>query len=164
MARAAPRPPGRSSRTITRNWNELLQELRVTQTGVQILTGFLLTLPFTSVFGDLEPRQTVTYLVVLAGAVLSTGFVVAPVAFHRVLFRRRQRHWIVEAANVCARLGLVCFALTSCGVLFFVFDVVLGPWPAGIAFAVAFLFFVLLWGVVPWWGDHHAERGEPPPE
>ena len=80
-----------SEDTLTRNWNELLQELRVTQTGVQILTGFLLTVPFSNRFEDLTAFQRDVYLAVLAGSVLTTGLVVAPVAMHRVLFRQRRR-------------------------------------------------------------------------
>ena len=68
---------------LNRNWDELLQELRVVQTGVQILTGFLLTVPFSSRFGDLDRLQVDAYLAVLCGSVLTTGFVIAPVAFHR---------------------------------------------------------------------------------
>ena len=155
-------PPNPGSGTITRNWNELLQELRVTQTGVQILTGFLLTIPFTSVFGELGDRQVATYLTVLCGSVVTTGFVIAPVAFHRVLFRRRERPWIVAAANTCARIGLVAFALTSSGVLFLVFDVVVGLTAAAVALAAALSFFVLLWGVVPWWEDHGSRAEQLP--
>ncbi|HYG92737.1 MAG TPA: DUF6328 family protein, partial [Nocardioides sp.] len=70
--RDAPRDDESVQEQLTRNWNELLQELRVTQTGVQILTGFLLTVPFTDRFQDLSSRQHVIYLTVLAGAVLTT--------------------------------------------------------------------------------------------
>jgi len=135
---------------LTRNWNELLQEIRVTETGVQILTGFLLTVPFSQRFGDLDPFQRHLYLVVLAGSVATTALVVAPVAFHRALFRHRARYWLVEAANRCARLGLVMTALTISGVVFLVFDVVVGT-PAGVvAFVVALAFFTLLWAGSPW--------------
>src|SRR4051812_38571671 len=65
---------------LTRNLNELLQELRVTQTGVQILTGFLLTLPFTDRFKTLDGTQKSVYLGVLVGSVLATGLIIAPVA------------------------------------------------------------------------------------
>ena len=136
---------------LNRNWNELLQELRVAQTGVQILTGFLLTVPFSDRFQDLDRVQVATYLAVLCGAVLTTGFVIAPVAFHRVLFRQRMRDWLVEAANHCARTGLVLLAFTSSGVLFLVFDVVEGRTPAIIAVTIALAFFALLWAVIPIW-------------
>ena len=142
----------------TRNWNELLQELRVTQTGVQILTGFLLTVPFSPAFGDLGQRQVVTYLGVLSGGTLTTALVVAPVAFHRVLFRRGQRPWLVSAANTCARIGLVSFGMTSSGVLFLVFDVVVGLGAALVVLAVALTSFAALWGVLPLVGDRLGTR------
>ncbi|MDQ4097655.1 MAG: DUF6328 family protein [Actinomycetota bacterium] len=135
--------------TLTRNWSELLQELRVTQTGVQILTAFLLTVPFTSRFDALDRFQRTTYLVVLCGSMLTTGFVVAPVAFHRVLFRRRMRRWLVEAANHSARAGLLMLALTSSGALLLVFDVVVNRTAAVVASVLSGLFFIALWIVPP---------------
>ncbi|MCW2753166.1 MAG: sodium:proton antiporter [Marmoricola sp.] len=139
-----------SAKRIDRNWNELLQEIRVVETGVQILTGFLLTVPFSSRFAGLSELQRSIYLVVLSGAVLTTALIVAPVAFHRVLFRHRARPWLVEAANRCARAGLVVLGLTICGVLFVVFDVVAGWFAAGLALAFGATTFVVLWGIVPW--------------
>lgn len=138
-----------SDEQLTRNWNELLQELRVTQTGSQILAGFLLTVPFSDRYDDLTAGQVRIYLAVICGAVLSTGFVIAPVAFHRMLFRRGERRWIVEAANTTARIGLGMLALTSAGVLFLVFDVTVGTVPALVAFGCAVVFFGGLWLAVP---------------
>jgi hypothetical protein len=109
---------------LTRNLNELLQELRVTQTGVQILTGFLLTLPFTNRFPDLDALQRNVYLAILSGSVVATGLIIGPVAFHRVLFRQGERHWIVTAADRSARAGLVALAATTSGVVWLVFDLV----------------------------------------
>jgi hypothetical protein len=134
---------------LTRNISELLQELRVVQTGVQILTGFLLTVPFSTRFDDLTGFQVAVYLCVLCGSVLTTGFVIAPVAFHRIVFRHHERRWLVEAANRCARVGLVLLALTSSGVLLLVFDVVLGRAAGLAAFGVAAAFFAGLWVAVP---------------
>jgi len=146
---------------LTRNWDELLQELRVTQTGVQILTAFLLTVPFTDRFSELDGLQRSTYLMVLSGSVLTTALVVAPVAFHRVLFRRRMRRWLVEAANQCARAGLAMLALTSSGSLFLVFDVVTDRALAIVAAAIAPLLFVSLWVVAPLAADRRTGRGRP---
>src|ERR1700709_971127 len=107
---------------LTRNLNELLQELRVTQTGVQILTGFLLTLPFAARFKALDDVQRYSYLGVLAGSVLATGLIIAPGAFHRMLFRRGQRPWLVEDANKAGRPGLAARGLTTSGMVWLVFD------------------------------------------
>lgn len=134
---------------LTRNLNELLQELRVMQTGVQILTGFLLTVPFSSRFPDLTSTQQYVYLAVLCGSVLATGLIVAPVAFHRTLFRQGERKWIVEAANNSARQGLVALAVTTAGVVWLVFDVVIGRPASFVAAACAIAVFGILWGVLP---------------
>lgn len=152
MSSDQPGPLGNETeqQKLTRNFNELLQELRVTQTGVQILTGFLLTLPFTTRFDNLDSLQKNAYLGVLTGSVIATGFIIAPVAFHRLLFRRGERPWIIEAANHSARVGLAALALTTSGVVWLVFDIVTNRLLAGIAGGSSVLFFASLWLTVPW--------------
>ena len=140
---------GRPPEQITRNLNELLQELRVMQTGVQILTGFLLTVPFSNRFVQLTTLQQRLYLGILVAAVLTTLIIVAPVCFHRVLFRRGMREWIVSAAQLCALAGLIGLALVSTAVVLLVFDLVLGGAAALIAAAAVALAFTLMWAVVP---------------
>lgn len=134
---------------LTRNFNELLQELRVTQTGVQILTGFLLTLPFTSRFPHIDDVQRYAYLGVLAGSVIATGLIIAPVAFHRVLFRRGEKPWIVMAASRAAQAGLTALALTTSGVVWLVFDLVISRTAATVAGIVSLVFFGSLWAAFP---------------
>lgn len=134
---------------LTRNLNELLQELRVMQTGAQILTGFLLTIPFTSRFGEVDQTERVVYLAVLATSVVGTALIVAPVAFHRALFRRGEREWIVEAANRAAQSGLAALALAMVGVVWLVFDLVVGAPVSNVVAALAAGMFALLWGVLP---------------
>ncbi len=134
---------------LARNWDDLLQEIRVTQTGVQILTGFLLTVPFSQRFESLDDTQRTTYLIVLAGAVVTTGLVVAPAAFHRILFRHQARPWLVAAADRCARAGLTMVAATVSGVLYLAFDLVAGDRAAAIAFVTSLTFFAVLWWATP---------------
>lgn len=141
--------PERRHEQITRNWNEMLQELRVMQTGVQILTGFLLTVPFTDRFHDLDDRQRTIYLGLIAGSVLTTCLIVAPVSFHRVLFRQRQRPWLVAAGHACARAGLIGFGLVSATVVLFVFDIVAGGAVAAVAAIAVLALFAGLWVGVP---------------
>lgn len=146
------RRPSRS--TLTRNWDELLQEIRVTQTGVQILTGFLLTVPFSSRFEQLTGPQRGIYLAVLTGSVLTTGLVVAPVAFHRVLFRQRRRELLVEVGSRLAIAGLAMLSLTISGVVLLVVDIVVGPVAGVLAGAGVLLAVAALW----WLGPHVAVR------
>jgi hypothetical protein len=134
---------------LTRNLDELLQELRVTQTGVQILTGFLLTLPFSQRFSSLDGVQRGAYLAILCGSVIATGMIIAPVAFHRMLFRHGQRKWLVGAANWAARAGLVSLSLTTSGVVWLVFDLVTDRTLAWVAGVISLLFFAGLWVAVP---------------
>ena len=70
-----------------RKWGDLLQELRVMQTGVQLTAGFLLTLPFQQKFGDLDDFQRDFYLVLVVLAGVTTALVITPVAAHRTLVR-----------------------------------------------------------------------------
>ena len=135
---------------LTRNWHELLQELRVTQTGTQILTGFLLTLPFTARFAELNERQVITYLATMVGSVVTTGLIVAPVAFHRLLFRQRQKPWLVAAADTTAKIGLLLLALTTSGVVLLVFDVVLSWSAALMAASATIVTLTALWAGTPW--------------
>jgi hypothetical protein len=110
-----------------RNWNELLQELRVTQTGVQLLTGLLLTLPFQDRFLDLDNTEKTVYLGIVISAVSATALLIAPVAFHRILFRQGEKDWLVERGNWAAHAGLGCLAIAVSGALWLIFDVVTNP-------------------------------------
>ena len=144
-----PRSEPTRSQQLDRKWSELLQELRVAQTGVQILTGFLLTIPFSSRFPDLDPSIRTVYLYVLCGSVLATAFLVAPVAFHRSTFYSGRRPWLLAAANHTARYKLATLAVTIGGVVWLVFSVVESTTTASIAAGAVLLFFLLLWGLVP---------------
>src|SRR5215211_3548051 len=84
---------------INRNWDELLQELRVTQTGVQILTGFLLTLPFQQRFALLDQFQVAVFCVAVLLSATATALIVAPVSYHRLLFRQRRKALLVSASD-----------------------------------------------------------------
>ena len=80
-----------------RNWNELLQELRVSQTGVQVLAGFLVTLPFQSRFEELDSFQRAWYVGLLALAFATVGVMLAPVAIHRRVFQSDAKPELVQA-------------------------------------------------------------------
>ena len=132
-----------------RNWTEVLQELRVLQTGTQILTGFLLALAFQPAFADLDQGQRVFYLVLVVLATLSAVIALAPVALHRMVFGRREKRTVVRYGHIALITALVTVSVLLVGVVAFVFDVVLGAaasWIIGIAAAVV---LITLWGMVP---------------
>lgn len=134
---------------LDRNWLDLLQELRVVQTGVQILTGFLVVLPFQSRFEQLTQFQTTTYLVTLCLAVLAMGFLIAPVSLHRLLFRRHARQATVNVAHRLAQIGIVLLGASIVGVVLLIFDLVLGGTAGAIAGGCAALVLLVLWGALP---------------
>src|SRR5688500_1416242 len=95
-----------------RNWLDLMQELRVAQTGVQVLAGFLLTVPFSFRCGDVAGHERVMFLVAFGLAVLTIGLMIAPVAMHRFLFGRHQKDVLVRVGNRTAKYGLAALGLT----------------------------------------------------
>src|SRR6188472_1197762 len=129
---------------MDRNWNEILQELRVTQTGTQIFTGFLLTIAFQQRFGDLTTFQTRVYLILVVAAVLTTALGLAPVNLHRALFRKRAKVTIVQTAHVIMRFTLVGVAVMLIGTVLLIFDLVIGRTAAVIMASVTLLAVILL--------------------
>jgi hypothetical protein len=132
-----------------RNWADIQQELRIVQTGTQILAGFLLTLPFQQRFAGLSDRQETVYLVLVVLAVVVTVVALSAVATHRLVFRQRQKHDLVRAGNVILLAALIASALLFAGTVYFVFDVVLGG-PGGVIGGVAvFVGTAALWTALP---------------
>jgi hypothetical protein len=132
-----------------RNWNELLQELRVMQTGVQILTGFLLTLPFQPTFADLDDYQRTVYLALVVTSVIATALIVAPVAVHRSLFRQQMKRHIVTLADRLTRVALAVLALVMTGASLLVFDVVVGRTEGIVVGTSVLVVLAIVWVVLP---------------
>jgi hypothetical protein len=134
---------------LDRNWGELLQELRITQTGLQLLSGFLLTLPFTQVFAGLDDRQKALYLTLVVVAGVALGLNMMPVMLHRRVFGEHVKERVVGVGHVVAQLVVAAIAVLVVGMGALIFSVVVN-WTAGILVAV-FLVVVLgtLIGVVP---------------
>src|SRR6478735_3484003 len=134
---------------LDRNWVDLLQELRVIQTGVQLLTGFLLILPFQARFEQLSLFQQNVYLLTLGAAVVATGFLIAPVSLHRFLFRQHARRVTVDVAHRLAQIGLLLLAVAMVGVVLLIFDLVLGLTGGLIAAGSVAAVLIGLWVVLP---------------
>lgn len=134
---------------LDRNWNSLLQELRVVQTGVQLLTGFLLTLPFQQRFDVLGSPMRLIYLATVVCAVCATILLIAPVAMHRMLFRRHRLQVLVSAAHRCAFAGLALLGLAVVGLTTIIFAAVAGRTVGLIAGACALPLFTFFWWVLP---------------
>ena len=132
-----------------RNFQELLQELRVAQTGVQLLFAFLLTLVFTERFEETTTAQRVVYVVTLLASAAATGLLIAPVSYHRIAFRRNMKPHVVAATHRMASAGLAFLTVAMVGAVFLVVDVAVGRWPAVVLALAVLTFLVTLWYALP---------------
>ena len=143
-----PRDESRAERN-DRNLAELLQELRVAGLGVQVLFGFLLSLPFTSKFSNLSPGQRQLYIATLVLAAVATALLLGPVAYHRLVFRQRQKERLVRTANIMAICGLVAVGLAISVAVLLVLSYVAKGLPAVIITIFVVCLFAGLWFVLP---------------
>ena len=145
--------PGRPGETrderADRNLVDLLQELRVATLGVQVLFGFLLGLPFTSHFSGLHDWQRWLYIATLMLSSVSVVLLVAPVAYHRLLFRRHQLEHLIRAANALAICGLLTVALAVACAVLLVTSYVLPGAPAVVLTVVISVLFGTFWFALP---------------
>ncbi|MBN9176025.1 MAG: sodium:proton antiporter [Microbacterium sp.] len=132
-----------------RNWSELLQELRVLQTGTQILTGFLLAVAFQPAFAALDEGERLLYLFLVVMAVVSAIVALAPVALHRMLFARREKRIVVAYGHAALVTALVTVSFLLVGVVAFIFEVVVGGVAAWIAAGGAGVAVLVLWLAIP---------------
>ncbi|MDT7785302.1 MAG: hypothetical protein QOF58_3721 [Pseudonocardiales bacterium] len=134
---------------LARNVNELLQELRVAQAGVQILFGFLLSIAFTDKYASTSGYVRATHLITVLCAAAAVAFLTAPAAWHRVLFRQGRREEVVRAGNTFALIGLAFLALAMTGTVLLLVEVILPTWAAVVVGALALVVFAGLWFAAP---------------
>ncbi|MFI7544891.1 DUF6328 family protein [Actinoplanes sp. NPDC049599] len=144
-----------------RNFADLLQELRVAQTGVQILFAFLLTLPFSNGFPKTTDFQKDTYIVALLAAAAATAMIISPVAFHRALFRQGRKPELVRYAHKMATGGLAFMLIAMVSSVLLITDYLTNIWVALVLTGIAAGFFLTFWAAVPWarrnWVDEDDE-------
>ena len=132
-----------------RKWNDMLQELRVIQTGAQLTAGFLLTLPFQQKFADLTELQRNFYLFLVVLAATITALVLSPVAIHRRLSGEQVKDRLVRASHLIMRIVLVLMGMLVAGIVAFVFDVVADRTSALVVGGALALLLVSLLVVLP---------------
>ncbi|WP_309127929.1 DUF6328 family protein [Microbacterium sp.] len=137
------------SERADRNWEDLMQELRVMQTGTQILTGFLLAVAFQPLFTDLDGLQRTLYVALVLLAAAATVLALAPVGLHRFLFARRMKPELVKVADRLVKANLVVIGAVTVGVTIFILDIAVSRTAAFIAGAVGLVFVLVLWVALP---------------
>jgi len=151
-----------------RNFADLLQELRVAQTGVQILFAFLLTLPFSNGFTRTSEFQRDVYIVALIAAAAATAMIISPVAFHRALFRQGRKPELVRFAHRMASGGLAFMLISMVSAVLLITDFVLDRPIAFILSGLTGLWFLTFWAILPFsrrsWGEDDIDDDDDDPE
>ncbi|MFC0002748.1 DUF6328 family protein [Micromonospora siamensis] len=151
-----------------RNFADLLQELRVAQTGVQILFAFLLTLPFSGGFNRTTEFQRDVYIVALLAAAAAAAMIISPVAFHRALFRQGRKPELVRFAHTMASGGLGFMLISMVSAVLLVTDFVLDRPIAFLLSGITALWFLTFWVFLPFarrnWGDDDIDDDDDDPE
>ena len=132
-----------------RNLAELLQELRVAGLGVQVLFGFLLSLPFTNKFALLIHGQRDLYLATLVLSALATALLLGPVAYHRLVFRRGHKECLLRTASMMAIGGLAVVGLAVSAAVLLVTGFVASGLPAVLITVFVVCTFGILWFAFP---------------
>ncbi|GAA2305237.1 DUF6328 family protein [Streptomyces kunmingensis] len=155
----APAPGRGRSETIEekadRQWGELIQELRVALTGVQILFGFLLTVVFTPRFTELSDANRTIYIVTVLLGSAATGALIGPVAIHRQVSGRRIKPQAVIWASRLTFVGLVLLLCTLTSALFLILRVAMNDPFAPVLVAAVLAWYLLCWFVLPVWARRH---------
>lgn len=147
---------------LDRNWAELVQELRVIGTGVQILFAFLLSIAFQARFSQTTDFQKDIYLATLVLSALAAAIFIAPVALHRFLFRFGVKDEIVDITNLLAVLGLAVLSIDMVAAVLLITDWVGGSGAAWACTSVVAAIFIAAWFALPLWLRQHARRGSEP--
>ena len=134
---------------LDRELDELLQELRVSLPGVQVLFAFLLTVPFSQRFASLTSTQRTAYFLAFLAAAAASAFLLAPAAYHRIQWRQRDKERLLESATRFAIVGLACLALAIAAASFVVSDVLYDTAWAGVVAALVAALIASLWFVLP---------------
>ncbi|MFF2331547.1 MULTISPECIES: DUF6328 family protein [unclassified Streptomyces] len=141
-----------------RQWGEMLQEVRVAQTGAQILFGFLLSVVFTPRFAQLGTFDTNLYVVTVVLGALATGALVAPVSFHRSLAGRRRKPQLVRVTGRLIATGLALLAAAIVCAVFLLLRVAVGAGPSWVIAPLVLAWFASCWLAVPYLLRRHLER------
>jgi len=134
---------------LDRNTMELLNELRVANTGIQIMFAFLLVVPFQQGWKHVDGFERTVYFVTFLLVALATFQLMAPSIHHRILFRRGEKPFLVRIANRLAITGMICMALGFVGIVLLISDVVVGAAAPGIVAGATAVVVGALWFGVP---------------
>jgi hypothetical protein len=135
---------------IDRELIELLNEIRVTLPGVQVLFAFLLLLPFQQTFRESEgDTERAAYFVALLAALAATVFLIAPTTFHRIRFRERDKLALITISNRLVLAASVCLGVSLTAATYLVTEILYGPTVGALTALAAAAFAAVFWYAIP---------------
>jgi uncharacterized protein DUF6328 len=134
---------------LDRELIELLNELRVALPGVQVLFGFLLTVPFSQGWSKVTDTERLVFLLTFLSTAVATALLIAPSAQHRILWRTGDKESLLRRANVLAIAGTVFLALSVTGAVWVVTDVIYNEAPTALVTAGVAGIFAWVWFAAP---------------
>jgi hypothetical protein len=134
---------------LDRNTVELLNELRIAGTGIQVMFAFLLVVPFNTGWKQVDGFERTVYFVTLLMVALAAFLLMAPPIHHRILFRHGEKPFLIRVGNYMAIGGMVCLGLGFVGILVLISDVVVGGAAPAVVGALALALVAGLWFVLP---------------
>ena len=136
---------------LDRHWTELMQEIRLAQTGTQILFAFLLGIAFQPRFQESDKFTHDIYIITLVTSAMAVGLFLAPISFHRIVFQQNLRDRMVPITHGLATTALVFLIVSMCGGILLAVDTVLSRSGAFIVVAVVLVWFLAFWYALPAW-------------
>jgi hypothetical protein len=134
---------------LDRNTVELLNELRIAGTGIQVMFAFLLVVPFNTGWKQVDGFERTVYFVTLLVVALAAFLLMAPPIHHRLLFRHGEKPFLIRIGNYMAIGGMICLGLGFVGILVLISDVVVGGAAPAVVGALALALVAGLWFVLP---------------
>ena len=147
---------------LDRHWTELMQEIRLAQTGTQILFAFLLGIAFQPRFQESDQFTHDVYIITLITSAMAVGLFLAPISFHRILFQQGMRDKMVPIAHNLATAALVFLIVSMCGGILLAVNAVVNRKAAYIVVAIVLVWFVLFWYALPAWVRRANASGQRP--
>jgi hypothetical protein len=147
---------------LNRNLDQLLQELRIVLPGVQVLFAFLLAVPFSTRFGDVDGFERDIYFAALLLSAVAVALLMAPSMHHRILFRHQQKPYLVSVASIMTIAGMTALASAIVLSLVLVAHFLFGSGAAWTAGGLSFVAFAVLWYALPI--ERRISKGRPDQE
>ena len=130
---------------LNRQMMELLNELRVAMPGVQVLFGFLLTVPFQQRFRQVTEFQETVYFVTLVSSAVAAAFLIAPSAYHRVMFEQHDKPNVIHIGTAQMLVGLAALGIAMNGAVLLVTDVLFEAGTVTVTITLLGALYFTLW-------------------